>query len=546
MAPASARYEVVTKSPLTGLYLNCNAGGHFAIEVKGAGYDLVAIEGIAEHPTVLYIYDRQVQFIDGRQFWGLGIYDTETAVRKRIREPSARVLSIGPAGESLVRFACLANDYSRQAGRGGAGAVLGSKRLKAIAVRGTLDIPLAYPDMFLAAVDEANRVIFNNPWVPDRRKYGTVRGIEPMNEAGVLPVRNFTLGYSSVASHFDHLAYEKLTVARLACGECPVACSKGFRILHGKYQGGKVEGPEYETVCLLGPNCGIDEPTEIATANYLCNQLGLDTISAGGLIGAIHDALDQGILTHRQLGLEPSATRIEWILSLLNAIARREGIGQLLAEGSRRAGEALGILNLIPQVKGLDFPGYEVRASEGTALTFMTADRGACHLQSWPLGRELSGELQRFGTEGKALFVKNQQDEKAAEESLIMCQFPYGIGLLNEVLVRLLNTATGEEWDLAALRTAGERIWNLGRMFNVREGISRQDDYLPDKFATQPLGDGPCAGRVISRQTQDRMLDEYYALRGWTEEGIPRPETLSQLGLDRLVASSPTSRSHRE
>ena len=540
MAPASARYEIVTKSPLTGLYLNGNSGGHLGAELKGAGYDMVAIEGIADRPTVLFIHDQQVRFVDGSEFWGLGIYDAETAVRKRFGDPSARVLSIGPAGERQVRLACVANDYSRQAARGGVGAVLGAKRLKAIAVRGTRDIPLARPAAFLQAVDEAIQVIRNNPWVESKRRYGTPHSIESMNEAGVLPVQNFTLGYASGAARFDHNVYDQLTVARLACAECPVACSKGTQVRQGYYQGQGMEGPEYETIGLLGPNCGIDDPEAIQVANYLCNQLGLDTISAGALIGALLYALDRGMLTHAQLDLDPKAERREWAAALLHAIAYREGIGDLLAMGSRVAGHELGILPLMPQIKGLDFPAYDVRASDGTALTFMTADRGACHLQSWPLGRELSGELERFGPQGKAAFVKNQQDDKAAEESLIVCQFPYGIGLLDEVLVRMLNAATGEAWDLASLRLAGERTWNLGRMFNVREGITRQDDYLPDKFAEEPLGGGPCRGRTISRETQDRMLDEYYALRGWTRDGLPTPETLSRLGLSQLVGNPPS------
>ncbi len=535
-APASSRYEIVTKSPLTGIYLDCNSGGHFAQEIKATGFDLFILEGVSEAPVVIYIRDEKVGFIDARDIWGMYIYETETHVRNMLGDPGIRVMSIGPAGENLVRFASVSNDYSRQAARGGSGAVLGSKRVKAIAVRGTKDIPVRDLRAFTRVVERAREVIFNNPWVSDQRNYGTPRSVIPVNDAGFLPVNNFTGGHLDDVSSIDQYAMDKLVVQRLSCGECPVACAKGYR--RGNIG---MEGPEYETIGLFGPNIGVMDPHEIAEYNYYCNQYGMDTITAGTLIGAL---LFSGVVGE-ELGREDGAgsvsggkgkgndreSRRRIVLELLGKITYREGIGGILAEGLKRVGDEFGISYHIPQVKGLGFPAYDPRVSEGTALVYMTADRGACHLRSWPIGRELSGILPADDLRKKVEFVVNQQNDKAAEESLIVCQFPYGIGLLDDVLAELVNEATGEDWDLKKMREVGERIWNISRLFNIREGITRKDDYLPEKFSKEGLGSGPLKGKLIDREVQDRMLDLYYELRGWSRDGVPQESTLRRLGI---------------
>ncbi|UCC77223.1 MAG: aldehyde ferredoxin oxidoreductase family protein, partial [Anaerolineales bacterium] len=537
LAPAACRYELVTVSPLTGLYLDCNSGGHYATALKASGHDMVVVEGAASSPTVVHIHDSQVDFLDAGGLWGRSIYETEMTLRERLGQPGLRVASIGIAGENLVRFACIANDFSRQAARGGPGAVMGSKKLKAIAVSGTHAVPIAHPAEFISAVDQALCQIAENPWVEGKRAHGTVGSLEPMFAVGAVPTRNFT---ASEAPDMPNLALEEFEdrfAMRFACAMCPLSCSKGYRMLGDSSSGQGIEGPEYETVSMLGPNCDLYDPDAIAEANYLCNQLGLDTISAGATIGLVLQALDDGLLSPAQLEWpEPSLSRAQQVAVLLEAIAERRGIGDLLAEGALRAAQALGLEKLAPHVKGMELPAYDPRVSEGMALAFMTSDRGACHLRTWPLGRELSGELPRSGTACKVDFVVQQQNDKAAEECLGVCQFPYGIGLLTEDLPRLLSAVTGQVWDRPGLRTVGERIWNLSRVFNVRRGVSRRDDYLPERFSTEAPLQGPLAGRRVPRQLQDQMLDEYYALRGWSSHGIPRPSRLAQLGLGCIAA----------
>jgi aldehyde:ferredoxin oxidoreductase len=516
--PAAGRFEIVTKSPLTGIYLDCNSGGHFGPELKAAGFDLVIIEGVSPAPVVLFIENDTVRFLDAAQIWGLEVYETERAVRKLVGNLEARVVSIGPAGENLVKFASLANDFSRSAARGGSGAVLGSKKVKAIVIRGTRDIPIHDSKELKTAVEAAKAVISSNAWVPGQRKYGTVRNISVVNGNGFLPVNNFTGGQLPSVKTIDELAYEERTAKVLSCGECPVACAKGYKRDHLT-----MEGPEFETVGLFGPNLGILNPDDIAYFNYLCNQYGLDTITAGSLIG--------GLLGTKYFPADSSNKR-EIVADLLGKITRKEGIGALLAEGPAVVARELGLIDKMPQIKGLGFPAYDPRISYGTALAYMTADRGACHLRSWPVGRELSGMWADDDLDGRVMFVKTQQDDKAAEESLTVCQFVYGIGLLDPVLARMLNATTGEDWDLEKMRIAGERCWTLARIFSVREGISRKDDYLPRKFAEESVSNGPIAGKVISRDSQDYLLDHYYSLREWNKDGMPESSLLTRLGLE--------------
>ena len=522
IAPSSSRFEIVTKSPLTGIYLSCNSGGHFGPELKAAGFDLLIIEGSSDAPVVLNIRNDRVEFVDAGAFWGLPTYDAEKKLRQELGDPELRILSIGPAGENLVRYACLSNDFSRNAARGGIGAVLGSKKVKAIAVRGTTDIPLADLKMMRKAAEKAKTVIFNNPWVEGQRKYGTARSVAVVNQNGFLPVDNFTGGVSDRAEGLFEDTWEKTIGKVLSCGDCPVACSKGYR-----KKNIAVEGPEYETIGLFGPNLGIYDPDDIAWFNYLCNQNGLDTITAGSLIGG---------LLNTQLFSRKGRTRRDIITGLLEDITSRSGDGDILAEGMIRAGEKYKSLERMPHVKGMGFPAYDPRISYGTALVYMTADRGACHLCSWPVGRELGGMWPEDDIDSRVDFVKNQQEEKAAEESLTVCQFVYGIGLLDPVLAEMLSVSTGEEWSLESMKLAGERCWTLSRIFSCDEGISRKDDYLPERFSREPVTEGPIKGKTVPADIQDYMLDRYYSLRGWDSNGIPERPLIERLGLEEWIS----------
>ncbi len=521
IAPASSRFEIVTKSPLTGIYLDCNSGGHFGQDLKAAGFDLLILEKSSDKPVLLYVDNDKVSFIDASLIWGKKVYETEKLVREMIEAPEIRVLSIGPAGENLVRFASLSNDFSRNAARGGSGAVLGSKKVKALAVRGSRDIPVADLKALRKSAEKAKTVIFNNPWVEGQRKYGTVRSVGIVNQLGFLPVNNFTDGVVPSVESINEISYEKSIGKTLSCGECPVACSKGY-----SRHGVQMEGPEFETVGLFGPNLGITDPDEIARFNLSCNQYGMDTITAGSMLGALLDT---------ELFAEKNGRKVDIIEELLQKIASRTGVGDLLAEGPVKVGEHFNIMDRMPQIKGLGFPAYDPRASYGTSLAYMTADRGACHLRSWPAGREFGGMWADDDIEGRVEFVKNQQDEKAAEESLIVCQFVYGIGLLDEILAELLSVSTAENWTLADMKTAGERCWTLSRLFSCREGITRKDDYLPEKFSNEGIRKGPLKGNLMSRESQDAMLDKYYSLRGWDKNGVPGEELIKRLGLEEWI-----------
>ena len=538
LAPAASRYEALTKSPLTGIYLDSNAGGHFGPELKLTGHDLVILEGRSPTPVALVIRGDEVQFRDAASLWGRSVYETETTLRRDLGDPRFRIASIGPAGERLVKFACVSNDYSRQLGRGGLGAVLGSQRVKAIAALGTRTLPVADPDAFMAAVQAALQQIFQNPWVAGNRQHGTIGGIDDLHALGIVPVANFTRGVFAGMERIGAASFGALVEARLACANCPVACSKGTRWQAGTERDA-IEGPEYETAALFGANCLVDDPQAIIHANLICNEAGMDTISAATLVGMVLGAADEGLISWSDLGLAPDAPRGEKVIALLRQIARREGIGGILAEGSRSAAQVLGIPQLPPEVKGLEFPAYDPRVSPGMALAYMTSDRGSCHLRSFPFGREVSGALPRFGLEQKAEFVVRQQNEKAAQECLGVCQYPYGIGLLTDDLPNLLSAASGQEWPYARLCEVGERAWNLSRAFSAQVGVDRQADYLPQRFAEVPLPDGAGAGHVVSRADQDWLLDRYYHLRGWDAHGRPTAATWERLRLHTLVGALP-------
>jgi aldehyde:ferredoxin oxidoreductase len=535
LTPAASRYEMATLSPLTGIYLDSNSGGHFGVELKTSGFDLVILEGKAENPVYILIRNQKVEIRSADHLWGKTIYETENMLREELGDPRFKIASIGTAGERLVRFACVGNDYSRQIGRGGVGAVWGSKGLKAIAVLGTQIKSAADPDRFKQAIDQALENIFNNDWVHHKRAHGTIGSLDVMHHLGITPVANFTRAVFDPIDKIDSTVFDDLVSSRLACASCPVACSKGTR---GK-MGDEIEGPEYETAALFGPNCEVEDPQIIIRANAICNQVGLDTISAGTIIGMVLNAADIGRISWTELGLSPKQDRGSMVLDLLELISKREGIGDLLAEGALAAGRILGLEDLVPQVKGMEFPAYDPRVSEGMALAYMTSDRGACHLRTYPFGREISGELPRHGYQEKAEFVKRQQDEKAAQECLGVCQFPYGIGLLTDDLPNLLSALTGQEWTYEKLCRTGERIWNLSRSFNALLGIKRADDYLPKRFTEKEMPDGMGEGEIISRSDQDQLLEAYYQLRTWDDQGLPTEEGWQKLDLSGLVGELP-------
>lgn len=557
LAPASAKYCVVTKSPLTNIWVDSHAGGYFGPELKYAGFDGIIITGRAKKPVYLYIEDGTVEIRDAEQLWGKTTHETNTAIKEELGDPMARVMCIGPAGEKLVRFASIDTEY-RQHGRGGVGAVMGSKNLKAIAVRGTGGVTVAYPEEFLKACAEVSeKDIFKNPEAEFGIRWGSPSIAWWTQEVGALPTRNFTNGRFERLSEIDADAVLRMTVKRKACYQCPVGCGNYVVVPTGPYAGTEVEGPEYETLCLMGSNCGIDRLDAIARANYLCDAFGLDTISTGNVIAWAMECYEKGIITPEDTeGLELTFGNHEALVTMVEKIAKREGLGDILAEGVKRAAEKIGkgSERYAVHVKGLELPAYEPRASPAMGLSYAVADRGGCHLRSWPIGPECFGafwlgakpvKIDRWSPENKAKIVMEQEHQYAAKFALGVCDF---CCWTNERLTYLLWTATGfdEYKDVREFERAGERIVNLTRIINLREGMTAKDDTLPPRIFEDPLKSGPAAGRVVKREDFEKMLKEYYKLRKYDDEGRPTPERLKELGMEDVIPKLPWTQPSKE
>lgn len=526
MAPTSGRWCIVTKSPLTHLFLDSQVGGYFGAEIKKTGHDFIIIQGRADHPVYLAIHDDTVEVKDAHHLWGKNTTTTENALKEE-----GRVLSIATAGERLVTFASINTDLfvhpgrGGNAGRGGAGAVMGSKNLKAVVVKGTRAI--RYPDegKFREAVKKSLNVIEENAFIPVRRKYGTPIWINPVNENQLLPTYNFTRGYFEKAENISgETMHEKIVVQNKSCFSCPIACGKWTRFNFG----GKTyefEGPEYESIALLGSNCGNDSIESTAYLSYLCDEYGLDTISTGNVVAFAVEACQKKLINEK-IAFNDAAVQGE----LIRKIAYREGIGDELAEGVRHFSEKKGGKEYAIHSKGLEFPGYDPRGAFGMALAYATSDRGACHQRVWTVRAEMQGGLTpRYGIEGRAAFVKENQDERACCFSLVLCDFaPFGVS----TFVELLNAATGYGYTDEEYMKAGERIWNLTKLFNLRCGATRKDETLPPRIMDEPLEKEEAR---IGRKNFEKMLDEYYTLRGWDREGVPTKDKVKELGLEAFL-----------
>ena len=526
--PTSGRMVVVTKSPLTNLYLDSHAGGFLGPEIRRAGYDGILITGKASSPVYVWVKDGEVEVRDASKFWGMKVTEAVKAIRKET-DPSAHVAVIGPAGENLVKYAAIMIDSDEDPwrggifGRGGAGAVMGSKNLKALAVKGSGKLEYADEGKLKEVSRKAMELLERTKFLKVRKAIGTSFWVEPMNRFGILPTRNFSRGYmdNAVGLYGEYLrAFVKRTPA---CANCPVACGKVVEV-----DGGEVK-VEYEDIALLGSNCLIDDVMKVAKSLKLVNELGLDAISTGNVVAYAMELKELGLLKD-----VPSFGDDEGQRELIRKIAYREGVGDLLAEGVARVAKKLGgrAEDIAMHVKGMELPGYEPRASWGMALAYATSDRGGCHQRAWTTRAEIEGPLERFSTEGIPKFVKEVQDERAAAFSLIVCDF---IPLYNPW--EAVAAVTGFEFTQEDYLRAGERIWNLVRVFNIREaGIGRKDDTLPPRVFNEPLPLPPNGKFSVSlrKEVFERMLDEYYDLRKWGRDGVPSKEVIKELGLDRF------------
>jgi len=519
----SNRFSVTTKSPQTGTVLDANSGGTWGMRFKRAGYDALIVKGRAPHPVWLEITPDAITLKDASHLWGMTVPQASEALGQN--KNKRNVLCIGPAGENLVRFAAIMNDVSRSAARGGVGAVMGSKNLKAIVVEGDLRVEFEDKDRFRFIQYEATKMLKANPITSQALpEFGTPVMMNILNGLGALPTRNFQ------QTHFEHAEAisgeaitEQILIDNDACWACPIGCTRVTQTSRAKG-----EGPEYESAWSFGAACGVADLETIAEANYLCNELGLDTISAGSTIACAMELSERGLLdSDLRFG------RAELLLETVEAIAYRRGLGDLLAEGSYRLAERCGVPELSMSVKKLEMPAYDPRGMQGQGLLFATSNRGACHMRGNMLGLEALGVpklIDRLQVQGKAGYVILNQNGSSVQDSLVACKFA-NIAVADEYFARALTALTGITYPNAEMLRAGERIWTLERLYNLREGFTRADDTLPPRLLTEPAT-GNSAGEVSHLEP---MLDEYYRARGWTHEGVPRPEKLAELGLAELA-----------
>jgi aldehyde:ferredoxin oxidoreductase len=540
--PCGARYMVVTKGALTNAITTSNSGGHWGPELKFAGYDLVILEGRAPRPSYLFVYDDRVEIRDAERYWGKGVSETEDGLREELGIPGLRVACIGPAGENLVRFACIINDKHRAAGRSGVGAVMGSKNLKAIAVRGTGGVDISDPEAFMRAMWEMRDAMQDNPGRKSFTELGTAATIDMTQAFGGLPTRNFQQGQFEDYENLNGttIRAERL-VANKACFACTIACGRVCQLgdSSGKFmvnmhpRNWKIagEGPEYETAWALGADTGIGDLDAVLKANWLCNDLGLDPISMGSTLAAAMELYETGVVTDEMVELPLKFGSEEALIRMTEATAYREGFGDEIAEGAKRMGAKFGHPEVFMGSKGQEFPAYDPRGFQGMGVAYATCNRGGCHLRAWTPGPETSGQMDPHTPDGKGEWVAQEQDRTTAHDNTGICLFVGGAGGPLNTFVPCAAAATGVGYTYEEMVKVGERTWNLERLWNLKAGFTKADDSLPERLLKKAHTDGPSAGVTVQLNV---MLPVYYKERGWDEEGVPSPEKLSELGLAAL------------
>ncbi|MBN2228476.1 MAG: aldehyde ferredoxin oxidoreductase family protein [Candidatus Thorarchaeota archaeon] len=533
-APNVGRWSVVTKSPLTGLFIDSHCGGPLGREIKKSGYDVVAIKGKSEIPVVVVINDERIEFEDAKDLWGVGTQDSTKMLHARHVEGSA-VYVIGPAGENLVLTATGCCELAHQTGRGGIGAVLGSKKLKGLVVRGTKKIVASNPDI----LRETNKTVANI-WKAktddDFRYYGTGCLVEFSNERGQFPTRNWSNSYFDGYESLNPEKHQDLAKgAHLSCPHCIMRCTHAYRIEDPSNPGVEVESTtEYETFGLCGGNLGISDFESVLRLNFLADDLGLDTISAGSTIGFAMDAFENGILSEEEIGFPLRFGDGEAALKIMRMIAFKEGIGATLAKGTRSAANEIGkgSESLAVHVKGLETAAWDPRGKLGLGLSYATADVGASHLRGWPQTTDKPDKSAVNVVRSMVI----ERDTKTLTDSMVICHFTWHFPLSREQKIALVNGATGKVYDDEEISKFGQRVETLTRLFNIREGITRQDDILPPKFwHAETVGSSKGMKAFIDQDDFEKSLNEYYALRGWGLDGVPTRETIIDLGLDSLV-----------
>jgi len=535
LVPTGNRTALVFKSPLTGGFAHSTVGGHFGPELKFAGYDGIVVRGRSSRPVYLWINDERAEIRDAKDLWGKNTFETELKIRKESNDNEMRVASIGKAGESLCAIANVTVDFYRSFGRGGAGAVMGSKALKAMAIKGARR-GIEVPD--IEALSKHVQELYRKLQIPGWTlpKYGTPGMLLTANSQKVLPTRNFQrTSFEEIEKIGPEQIKKELVKKDKACYACPVYCGKFSVVEEGPYKS-QAEGPEFETLYALGSCCGNSNLKAVLKANMLSDMHGLDTMSLGVTISFAMECYERGLLNQGDMdGLDLSWGNADAMLTLIDRIADKKGFGGVLADGVRKAAERIGKNSsaYAMHVKGMELPGYDPRGLQGTGLGYATSNRGACHSSHYVLTPELSGKVNRFETQGKGALAKELQDLMAVLDSLVICKFVrYAFGMTAEGYTETIRLVTGRPVDSAEVATIGERIFNIERMFNLREGMGRAEDTLPRRFLEEPADVGASEPQVVRL---DEMLDDYYVNRGYDKQGRPTKERLKQLGLEYAV-----------
>lgn len=538
MASTSGRYAVVTKGPLTNAIACSNSGGKFGAELKFAGYDLLILEGRSAKPVYLHIVNDQVQILPADEIWGTTVWHTEGFLKAKHQNPLLKVASIGVAGESGVRYACVVNDLHRAAGRSGVGAVMGSKNLKAIAVHGTVGVRVDDPKRFMKTVKETNKLLAESEGRKGLTVHGTNAMIDSMQEFGGLPTRNFNEVQFEGTENINPAAMTRPNahghvnlITNKACFGCTIACGriahideKHFTIVNRPEYRHASGGLEYETAYAFGPVVGVDDIDALTFAGYLMNEHGMDPISFGATLSAAMELFEMGVITEKDTdGVPLNFGNAEALTIMAEKTGKFEGFGQILGLGSKLMCEKYGHPEISMTVKGQEFAGYDSRALQGMGLGYATSNRGACHLKHDLFAEDMEDQSGR----GKAVPCKNSQDRTAVIDSTGLCLFTtsaWGI----EQFQSLVDAACEGDWPVERLLESGERTWTLERQYNLAAGLTKADDTLPKRMLEVPCPSGTAKGKV---NELDKMLPEYYEVRGWTPEGIPTNETLARLGL---------------
>ena len=547
MAATGGRYSVITKGPLTGAIACSNSGGLFGAELKFAGWDLVIFEGRSAKPVYLLLEDGRATLLDAGHLWGKTVWETEEIIKSTHQDPQIRVSSIGRAGENGVLFAAIVNDLHRAAGRSGVGTVMGSKNLKAVAVRGTVGVSgIRDFKAFMTATTAAKKVLADNAVTGQGLpKFGTQVLMNVINEMGALPTRNAkevqfegARKISGEAMHEKRVSDGKANlVTNAACFGCTIACGRisqvdknHWSVKNSPKYWGATGGLEYEAAWSLGAAEGVDDLDALTVANMICNEDGFDPITFGATVGAVMELYQMGVLSKEQIGIESPFGSAQALLEIAHMTAEGRGFGKEVGLGSARLTAKYGHPELSMSVKGQEFPAYDPRGIQGMGLTYATSNRGACHLRSYTVASEVLGipvKTDPLVTEGKPALVMAFQDATAAFDSSGTCVFTTFAWSLVD-LAPQIDAACDGGWTVERLAELGERIWNMERLFNNAAGFTAKDDDLPARLKTEPAKTGPAKGLVSGI---DKMLPEYYELRGWDKGGEPKKETKARLGL---------------